>query len=299
MNILIIGNGSREHAINWKIKQSKKVKNIFVIPGNPGIEEQNIGKCIDCDITNFDNIYENVLKNKIKSNIHKIQFENFKKHSLKIIEDDYFIIEKITCVKRVGVYIPGGRFVYPSSVFMAIIPAICAGVKEIIVATPYKNSTDELKVALFLAGEKYVLTVGGAQAIGALAFGIENLEKVDMIVDPGNVFVTEAKRQVFGIVDIDMLVGPSDVLVFADRSSNFKWVAYDSMSQAEHDINSKAILIVEKKNIFILDKKKSYISDDLKQQMNFILAEDLNDVILKINNFAPEHLEIAINDETK
>ncbi len=260
------------------------------------------------DVKKFENALEKIpvdilkaLEN-AKNNIedyHKSQYSYITKSPLKIVKNGLSISEKISSIEKVGVYVPGGRYSYPSTVFMTVIPAKCAGVKEIIVATPMKNLTDVVKSAIFLSGADKVLCVGGAQAISALTFGTETVKKVDMIVGPGNAFVTEAKRQVFGKVGIDMLAGPSDVLIFADNTSNLEFIAMDLMAQAEHDLMSKAILVVEEKNKYILDEIKNKINPEFLNQIEFYCKETINDVAEFINEKAPEHLEICIDDTNK
>ncbi len=257
------------------------------------------------DVKIFEKDYKNLDKKiakaleKAKKNIfnyHKKQFENISKSQAKFSfsGEDFSISEKNTSVRRVGVYIPGGKFPYPSSVLMTIIPAKCANVKEIVVATPYKNLNQIVKAALYISGADKVLCVGGAQGIAALAYGTKGLEKVDLIVGPGNAFVNEAKRQVFGQVGIDMLAGPSDVMIFGDETVDTNWIAADLLAQIEHDKNAKAILISRDKKV--LDDCKAKISRDNLKQIEFVFKKTIKEIVNFIDDHAPEHLEILTKD---
>ncbi len=209
-------------------------------------------------------------------------------------------------LKRIAVYVPGGTAAYPSTVLMNIIPAKLAGVKEIIMITPVKSDGKVANVILAAAsvcGIDTIYKIGGAQAIGAVAYGTKTIEKVDKIVGPGNIYVATAKKQVFGIVDIDMIAGPSEVLVIADEKANPKYIAADLMSQAEHDKLSSAILITTSEKIVDetnkeLEKqmKKLERNDIIKSSLeNFgaaIMVENLDYAFDVANEIAPEHLEI-------
>ena len=209
-------------------------------------------------------------------------------------------------LKRIAVYVPGGTAAYPSTVLMNIIPAKLAGVKEIIMITPVKSDGKVANVILAAAsvcGIDTIYKIGGAQAIGAVAYGTKTIEKVDKIVGPGNIYVATAKKQVFGIVDIDMIAGPSEVLVIADEKANPKYIAADLMSQAEHDKLSSAILITTSEKIVDetnkeLEKqmKKLERKDIIKSSLeNFgaaIMVENLDYAFDVANEIAPEHLEI-------
>ncbi|MDR0675985.1 MAG: histidinol dehydrogenase [Elusimicrobiota bacterium] len=230
---------------------------------------------------------------------HKKQFEKSLKNTLKISKNELLISEKISNINKIGIYVPGGRYSYPSTIFMTVCPAKCAGSNEIIIATPKKKLTDIVKAAIFMSGATKVLCVGGAQAIAALAFGTESVKKVDMIAGPGNAFVTEAKRQVFGKVGIDMLAGPSDILIFADETLDLNFIATDLQAQAEHDLLSKAVLIVESKNKLILKKVRQKISTKFLKQIEFYDKKTLDEIIDFINDFAPEHLEICSENRDK
>lgn len=216
---------------------------------------------------------------------------------------------KWTAIERVGLYVPGGKAAYPSSVLMNAIPALVAGVKELVMVVPTPNGEVNPVVitAAKVAGIKEIYAIGGAQAIGALAYGTKTIKKVDKIVGPGNAFVAEAKRQVFGIVGIDMIAGPSEILVIADESANPKWIAADLLSQAEHDENARSILVTTSS---ILAKKvseeiaatlktlsrKKIAEASWKNNGQIILVKNLDEAAEIANRIAPEHLELMIKN---
>ncbi|MBR5438418.1 MAG: histidinol dehydrogenase [Clostridia bacterium] len=229
-----------------------------------------------------------------------------------IISEDNGIVtgQKITPVDRAGLYVPGGTAAYPSTVLMDSIPAKIAGVKEMCIVTP-PNSEGKINpvilAAASIAGVDRIFKVGGAQAIAALAYGTESIPKVDKIVGPGNAFVAEAKKQVYGLVSIDMIAGPSEILVVADGKSNPAYVAADLLSQAEHDKNASAVLVTES-----LELAKA-VSDELEKQIpmlereeiarasidnngKIIVAETLTQGIDIANELAPEHLELCVDN---
>ncbi|MBQ4105254.1 MAG: histidinol dehydrogenase [Clostridia bacterium] len=218
--------------------------------------------------------------------------------------------QKITPIEKVGLYVPGGTAAYPSTVLMDSIPAQIAGCKEIVMVTPpSKNGkvNPVILAAAKIAGVGRIFKVGGAQAVAALAYGTETITKVDKIVGPGNAFVAEAKRQVFGQVSIDMIAGPSEILVIADGKSNPKHVAADLLSQAEHDKMASAVLVTDSEEL------AQAVSDELERQIpllsraeiartsidnngKIIIAENLRDVIDISNEIAPEHLELMVDN---
>ena len=217
--------------------------------------------------------------------------------------------QKITPIDSVGLYVPGGKAAYPSSVLMNAIPAKIAGVKNLImvVPTPAGEQNELVFAAAMIAGVDRVFTIGGAQAIASLAYGTETIPKVDKIVGPGNAYVAEAKRLVFGTVGIDMIAGPSEITIICDGKTNPDWVAMDLFSQAEHDELSQSILISidnqflknvqESINRLIKDMpRKNIITTSLENRGLFILAKDLSEAA-KISNFiAPEHLELSVEN---
>ena len=209
---------------------------------------------------------------------------------------------------RVGLYVPGGKAAYPSTVLMNAVPAKVAGVREIVMVSP--NPDPLVLAAAALAGVDRVIGIGGAQAIGALAYGTKSIPRVDKIVGPGNAYVAEAKRQVFGAVGIDMVAGPSEILVIADGSAPADWVAMDLFSQAEHDESAQAILLSPEESY--LDAvaasierllpgmaRKTIISASLKNRGALILTRDLEEACQIANRIAPEHMELAVEEPEK
>ncbi len=223
--------------------------------------------------------------------------------------DGTMLGQMITPLDRVGLYVPGGKAAYPSSVLMNAIPAKVAGVKELImvVPTPGGEHNQLVLAAACLAGVDRVFTMGGAQAVGALAYGTQTVPQVDKIVGPGNAYVATAKRRVFGIVGIDMVAGPSEILVVSDGSGNPDWVAMDLFSQAEHDELAQSILIctdaafieqvqasIEK--LLPTMPRRATIETSLTDRGAFILVRDLAEAVEIANRVAPEHLELALAD---
>ncbi len=212
---------------------------------------------------------------------------------------------KWTPIDRVGLYVPGGKAAYPSSVLMNAIPAIVAGVKELVMVVPTPNGEVNAAViaAAKIAGITEIYAIGGAQAVAGLAYGTATIRKVDKIVGPGNAYVAEAKRQVFGQVGIDMIAGPSEILVIADDSANPKWIASDLLSQAEHDENARAILItdnealakaVENEVEAILQtlSRKAIAEISWRNNGLMILSNNMDEAAEIANLIAPEHLEL-------
>ena len=217
--------------------------------------------------------------------------------------------QKVTPMDKVGLYVPGGKAAYPSSVLMNAIPAKVAGVKELImvVPTPGGEKNPLVLAAAKLSGVDRVFGIGGAQAVAALAYGTETIPKVDKIVGPGNAYVAEAKRKVFGAVGIDMIAGPSEILIICDGKTNPDWIAMDLFSQAEHDELAQSILIspdqnflsmVEKSIEKLIEKmdRKKIIETSLKGRGLFILTRDLMEAAEVSNIIAPEHLELSVED---
>ena len=218
--------------------------------------------------------------------------------------------QKITPIEKVGLYVPGGTAAYPSTVLMDSVPAKIAGCKEICIVTPPSKDgkvNPVILAAAKIAGVDRIFKVGGAQAVAALAYGTETVPKVDKIVGPGNAFVAEAKRQVFGMVSIDMIAGPSEILVVADSKSNPEFVAADLLSQAEHDKNASAVLVTDSMDL------ANAVSDALERQIpmlerqeiarasidnngKIIVAENITAGIEIANEIAPEHLELCLDN---
>ena len=213
--------------------------------------------------------------------------------------------QRLSPLERVGLYVPGGKAAYPSSVLMNAVPARVAGVRELVMASPNPNAL--VLAAAALAGVDRVLGIGGAQAIAALAYGTKSIARVDKIVGPGNAYVAEAKRQVFGAVGIDMVAGPSEILVIADGSAHADWVAMDLFSQAEHDESAQAMLLSPSEGY--LDEvaasiqkllgempRRKVIAASLKARGALILTRDLDEACAVANRIAPEHLELAVEN---
>jgi histidinol dehydrogenase len=217
--------------------------------------------------------------------------------------------QMITPLDRVGLYVPGGKAAYPSSVLMNAIPAKVAGVKELImvVPTPGGEHNQLVLAAACLAGVDRVFTIGGAQAVGALAYGTQTVPQVDKVVGPGNAYVATAKRRVFGIVGIDMVAGPSEILVVSDGTGNPDWVAMDLFSQAEHDELAQSILIctdaafIERvqasiEKLLPTMPRQEVIRTSLTDRGAFIQVRDMDEAVAIANRVAPEHLELALAD---
>ena len=217
--------------------------------------------------------------------------------------------QRITPLERVGLYVPGGKAAYPSSVIMNAIPAKVADVHELIMVVPAPEGVlnDMVLAAAYLAGVDRVFTVGGAQAVAALAYGTPTIPKVDKIVGPGNIYVATAKRLVYGVVDIDMIAGPSEIVVLCDGKTDPDWVAMDLFSQAEHDEDAQAILIsldeaftqrvraaIEK--LLPGMERRDIIRASLENRGALITAAGVDEAIALVNRIAPEHLELSVED---
>jgi histidinol dehydrogenase len=232
---------------------------------------------------------------------HEMQIE----HSWSFSEGDTILGQSIRPLGRIGVYVPGGKAAYPSSVLMNVIPAQVAGVKEMALCVPAPDGqlNPYVMAAVRLLGIQEVYRIGGAQAVGALAFGTRTIRKVDKIVGPGNIFVATAKKLVFGIVDIDMIAGPSEILILADGSANPSFVAADLLSQAEHDEVASSILVTDSHSLALR------VSEELEAQLQglirrkivqtsisnygaLIVTKDMKEAVALSNDVAPEHLEI-------
>lgn len=257
----------------------------------------------------YDQVDENLIRviRRAKDRIQTFHNKQ-KKYSWFDTEADGSIMgQKITALERVGVYVPGGKAVYTSSVLMDIVPALVAGVDEIVVTTPPDkegNINPQTLVAADICGVTTIYKIGGAQAIAALAFGLDGLKKVDKIVGPGNIYVALAKKAVYGHVSIDSIAGPSEVLVIADKTANPKYVAADLMSQAEHDELASAVLITTSKAIAervseeitrqkATLSKSAIIEASLENYGVTIIVESIEDAVAISNEIAPEHLEIC------
>lgn len=222
-------------------------------------------------------------------------------------ESGIILGQKVTALEKVGVYVPGGKAVYPSSVLMNIVPARVAGVKKIVMTTPPGKDgkvNPATLVAAKEAGVDAIYKVGGAQAIAALAFGTESVPKVDKIVGPGNIYVALAKKAVFGFVNIDSIAGPSEIMVLADETANPRFVAADLLSQAEHDEMASAILVTTSRDLaeqvskevegFVAQlSRKKIIQKSLDNYGYILVAESMDEAIATVNEIASEHLELV------
>ncbi len=240
-------------------------------------------------------------------NFHKRQVRN----SFVISEKPGVVMgQKIIPIEKAGLYVPGGTAAYPSTVLMDSIPAKLAGVKDLIMVTPPNREGKVAPVILAaakVAGVDRIFKVGGAQAIAALAYGTESIPRVDKIVGPGNAFVAEAKKQVFGQVSIDMIAGPSEILIVADGASNASYLAADLLSQAEHDKMASAVLVTDSMKLakevaeeieaqLPLLKRAEIARASIENNGKIIVADDIKKAIEISNEIAPEHLELCVDD---
>lgn len=243
--------------------------------------------------------------------------ERIKNYHLKQLQESWSYTEadgtilgqKITAMERVGVYVPGGKAAYPSSVLMNVMPAKVAGVEEIIMVVPAPDGELDPTVlaAASIAGVDRIFTIGGAQAVAALAYGTETVPQVDKIVGPGNIYVATAKGMVFGTVGIDMIAGPSEILIICDGKTNPDWIAMDLFSQAEHDEQAQSILLcTDQKYIDQVQasiekllptmERSKIIRESLESRGAMIKVRDLDDAANVSNMIAPEHLELSVED---
>ncbi len=259
------------------------------------------------EISKFSKMAEKEVVNALKISVKRIKrfHEMQKEDSWSFSENNDILGQIIRPIERVGVYVPGGKASYPSTVLMNVIPAQVAGVKEIVICvpTPKGEINPYVMAAIKLLGIKEVYRIGGAQAIGAMAYGTETIKRVDKIVGPGNIYVATAKKMVFGEVDIDMIAGPSEILIVADDSANPEFIASDLLGQAEHDELASPVLITNsrklansvnkevEKQLSIL-KRKEIASKSLYNYGAIIIVKTIKDAIELSNSIAPEHLEI-------
>lgn len=249
---------------------------------------------------------------KLRESLH-LAYERIKKYHQKQLpkswmdyeENGTILGQKVTAVDRAGLYIPGGKAAYPSSLLMNAIPALVAGVKEIVVCTPTPDNepNDLLLAACHLCGISTVMKIGGASAIAAMAYGTETLKKVDVITGPGNIFVATAKKLVFGEVNIDMIAGPSEIGILADETAKPKYLAIDLLSQAEHDEMASSILITtsaeiakntstEVDNYLQVLSRNTIAKKSIDERGAIIVATSMDEAIDLMNEIAPEHLEV-------
>ncbi|MEA4827086.1 MAG: histidinol dehydrogenase [Clostridium sp.] len=228
-------------------------------------------------------------------------------------EDGIMLGQQVRALDIVGIYVPGGTAAYPSSVIMNTIPAKVAGVKKVVMVTPPSkdgNINPNILVAADIAGVDEIYKVGGAQGVGALAYGTETIPKVDKIVGPGNIYVAMAKRSVYGFVDIDMIAGPSEILIISDENGDPKLIAADLMSQAEHDILASAILVTTSNDLALkvrneLERqvktlsRKDIICTSIRDYGAIFVVDNIKDAIEISNVIAPEHLEVMVEEPFK
>lgn len=264
---------------------------------------------IDEALASVDEKFVDILK-KAAANIRK--FHEKQVRNSFIINDENGIVtgQKVIPVDRAGLYVPGGTAAYPSTVLMDSIPAKIAGCKEVVMVTPPMQNgkvNPVILAAAAIAGVDTIIKVGGAQAIAALAYGTESVPKVDKIVGPGNAFVAEAKKQVYGVVSIDMIAGPSEILIVADGKSNARHIAADLLSQAEHDKMASAVLVTDSSSLAqkvqkelevqIPSLERSEIARvSIDQNGKIIVADTLDAAIEIANEIAPEHLELCVDN---
>lgn len=250
---------------------------------------------------------------KARDNIYDFHLRQAQQSWMTTKENGVIMGQRVRGLHRVGIYVPGGTAAYPSSVLMNAVPAKIAGVKEIIMVTPPGkdgNPNPNIMAAAAVAGVDKVFLVGGAQAVAALAYGTENIPKVDKIVGPGNIFVATAKKLLYGIVDIDMVAGPSEILIVADKTADASFLAADLMSQAEHDKLASAILLttssdLARATVHEIDKqiknleRQNIIEESLDNYGEIIVCESLDQAIKFANELAPEHLELCVSEPLK
>ncbi|AKL97798.1 histidinol dehydrogenase [Endomicrobium proavitum] len=238
------------------------------------------------------------LKRAIKSSylnvlsFHKTEFSNIKK-SWGITRNGVKTGQFYTCIESAGLYVPGGLYPYPSTVIMTAVAAKAAGVKRIVMVTPPNRLSDELLYAAKLCGVSEIYRVGGIMAVAALAYGTKNIEKVDIIVGPGNAYVNEAKRQVFGAVGIDSLAGPSEVAIIADKNAPAEFIFADLMAQVEHGNNANAYLFCDSKEK--IEQVKKLLPKDALNLVRLGFCS-LDEAVKKVNEIAPEHLELLVKN---
>lgn len=248
-----------------------------------------------------------------KENIYRFHQKQAQQSWLTTEENGVIVGQRIRGLNKVGIYVPGGTAAYPSSVLMNAVPAKIAGVKEIVMVTPpgsEGNPNPYIMAAAAIAGVDRVFLCGGAQAVAALAYGTEKIPKVDKIVGPGNIFVATAKRLLYGVVDIDMVAGPSEILIVADKSAKPSFLAADLMSQAEHDKMASAILLttsetVARSTVKEIERQIKYlerqeiIERSLEDYGEIIVCENIEQAIKFANELAPEHLEMCVEEPLK
>ena len=264
---------------------------------------------MDEAVANADPRFVQALKNAME-NIKEFHSRQKQQSFIDAKANGVIMGQRIRGLKRVGLYVPGGTAAYPSSVLMNAVPAKIAGVEEVIMVTPpLKDGTanPDILVAAALAGVDRIFLMGGAQAVAALAYGTETIPKVDKIVGPGNIYVATAKRILYGVVDIDMIAGPSEILVMADSTANPKFLAADLMSQAEHDVLASSILLTTDRGVaeatvaelqrqMALLSRNEIIEKSLTDYGAIIVCRSIDEMVDMANELAPEHLEVMMEN---
>jgi histidinol dehydrogenase len=324
IKVLLKSNSSinleQEKAVNLIISQVKKDKNLAIISLCNKFDKANFKKASDLIVSREEIARAKKNLDQSTTEALKTAYKRIYKYHEKQIPQDFTYLDEVgnklgnkwQPIDKVAIYAPGGTAAYPSSVLMNSIPAIVAGCKNIVMATPSLQGkiNPAVLVAAEICGIKTIYKIGGAAAIAALAFGTKSINKVDKIVGPGNNFVALAKKQLFGEVGIDMIAGPTDILIIADNKNNPDWVAADLLSQAEHGIDSKAILITDDLNFANLVNnsitkfaqnlpRAKIIKESLKKSALIIVKNLLEDAPEIANQIAPEHLEIMIEKPDK
>ena len=291
--------GGDEAVKNYTLKFDGSLPEYYEVPRD----------VINDALTNADGEFVSAMLNAIE-NVRDFHQRQVQEGFINALPNGVILGQRVRGLERVGLYVPGGTAAYPSSVIMNAVPAKIAGVKEIIMVTPpCKDGTPnpDILVAAGLCGVDRVFLSGGAQAIAALAYGTEEIPKVDKIVGPGNIFVATAKKLLYGVVDIDMIAGPSEILVLADGGCNPAWVAADLLSQAEHDKLASPVLVTDSAEL------AKAVQAELEVQIpqlpraaiarasvdtngKIIVTDDMNKAIDAVNIIAPEHLEICVDD---
>ena len=294
-----VKNGGDKAVKDYTLKFDGKLPQYYEVPR----------EVINDALTEADPKFVNALLN-AQENITDFHNRQKEQGFINPLSNGVILGQRVRGLERVGLYVPGGTAAYPSSVLMNAIPAKIAGVKEIIMVTPPKKDgtpNKDILVAAAICGVDRIFMAGGAQAIAALAYGTEDIPKVDKIVGPGNIFVATAKKLLFGMVDIDMVAGPSEILVVADETADPKYLAADLMSQAEHDVLASAILIttseeIADKTIAEIERqkeslsRKAIIDQSLDNYGAVIIAKSISDAIEIANGLAPEHLEMQVDN---
>ncbi len=295
---------------NVKINGDKAVYDYTVRFDGKAPDKVEISKEeIDKIISSCDKDYINTLK-KAAANIEDFHKRQITQSWLTTKENGVIMGQRVRGLHRVGLYVPGGTAAYPSSVLMNAIPAKLAGCGEIVMTTPPSKEgkpNPDIIAAAKIAGVDRIFLMGGAQAVAALAYGTELVPKVDKIVGPGNIFVATAKKLLYGIVDIDMIAGPSEILIIADETANPKFLAADLMSQAEHDKLASSILLTNSHKLAddvkselerqsALLERNEIITESLKNYGAIIVCSDMNQAVDFANELAPEHLEVCCAD---